>query len=99
MISAPVLAKEFAARLRDEIGVEKFREAKRLNATPEYGAGICASHDFCDANMTMARAFYDVVGRDPDMDSDADIDLWNRAWSIAKRRHLTHRDRSNHARH
>lgn len=45
---------------------------------------ICASHDFCDANMVMDTAFKKVMRRNLKMQSDADLDLWNKAWTLAK---------------
>jgi hypothetical protein len=46
---------------------------------------ICHSHDFCDANMVMAHAYTVVTGRASFMEDDeAEIDLWNAAWEIAK---------------
>jgi hypothetical protein len=63
------------------------------NATPDYAAA-CASHDYCDANDYMADAFAEIIGRDilPDNGegmTQADCDLWNRAWEIAKSERLT----------
>lgn len=45
---------------------------------------VCATHDFCDANMVMAEAFKNVFGREVDINDDADTDLWNTAWDLAK---------------
>lgn len=50
------LAKRFARDLREEVGAENYEEIRRRNATPEYRDStfsVCASHDFCDANMVM----------------------------------------------
>lgn len=60
----------------------------------ELHAGVCHSHDFCDANMAMDEAFKVVLGRGmlliedgaSDEDKEADTDLWNAAWDIAKKR-------------
>ena len=80
-----LIADHFQAYLLVEIGLDNACEVDRRNATPEY-AGACASHDFCDANMPMAAAFEAVTGREPDVASQADADLWNAAWNIAKAR-------------
>lgn len=89
------LAGAFAVQLWQDIGAANMALVKATNATPEFaGDTICASHNYCDANESMAAAFAEIMGRDilPDDDSgmtDADIDLWNAAWSLAKREYLT----------
>jgi hypothetical protein len=62
---AAALASAFATRLRNVISPADWKEMQRLNATPEYGGGVCASHDFCDANDVMAAAFESIFGREP----------------------------------
>jgi hypothetical protein len=86
----PALAQRFAEDLRANLTTAEFAEMQRRNA--EYGPGICASHDFLDANILMHDAFTAVVGREHDMDSDADNAIWNAAWEIAKPRYLTKAD-------
>ena len=39
--------------------------------------------DFCDANMAMDAAWNQMFILEMDLSSDADIDLWNSAWSLA----------------
>jgi hypothetical protein len=78
------LAAEFVARLRAELSPAHFAEMQNLNSTAD--DGICHSHDYCDANMTMADAFEQVVGREIDLQSDDDRALWSAAWRHA----LTH---------
>ena len=51
----------------------------------EADSGICHSHDVTDANEVMADAFRAVMGREIDLQSDADGTLWNVAWDMAKR--------------
>lgn len=46
--------------------------------------GACATHDYCDANMVMDAAFHAVLRREPSVESDGDMDLWNSAWNLAK---------------
>ena len=74
---AKQVAKRFAERLREEIGDENYREVLRRNATPEYD-GCCASHDFCDANMTMLAALEDCGIDDG---ADGPTAIWNLAWA------------------
>lgn len=82
------LARAFAEQLRADIGDAAFEAVKRLNATPQFkDTGACASHNYCDANMTMAEAFETAMGRDVftgDHILDADMDLWNAAWNFAR---------------
>jgi hypothetical protein len=84
------LADHFVRALRNHLDPEQFAEVCQKNSTPEYAGGVCASHDYCDANMVMAVAFVEVVGRDMIMDGgdspqeQADQALWNAAWAFAK---------------
>lgn len=50
-----------------------------------YADDICATHDFCDANMLMEEAWLEVVGSEIDLQSDAEAKLWSDAWSLAKK--------------
>lgn len=95
--SAPIadrIAAAFAVQLFSDIGAADMGQVRGRNASPAYHWPICASHDFCDANETMAAAFLEVMGRDilPDDDSgmtDSDCALWGQSWSIAKEKYLT----------
>jgi hypothetical protein len=80
------LALMFALNLKAELGAKKFKEVCRRNATPEY-KNVCASHDFCDANMTMLRSFEEVAGK-CDLSDQTHLDLMNAAWSKARSRYL-----------
>lgn len=93
---AGAIAETFAGNLREILSAEEWAEMRDLNAEHQ-DDGVCASHDYCDANMPMADAFEEVIGREPfgepeGIDSErgqADANLWSRAWNIAKERHLT----------
>lgn len=80
------LAREFSTHLRFELSDEQLKETVRRNAEDEskYGADICHSHDFCDANMVMLQAWQEFFGQEPDLNDDADIAIWGDAWAIAK---------------
>lgn len=78
------LAHRFAGNLLDDIGMDNLRIVIARNAT-EPNATVCHSHDFCDANMTMAAAFAEITGRDPLTESGDDAALWNAAWEHALR--------------
>ena len=82
------MAERFADLLAEEIGPDKFERIKALNRTPEYASPICASHDFCDANMVMAQAFEEVAGHAPEANSESDADIWNAAWDHARQKGL-----------
>lgn len=73
------LAHAFAVTLREEIGIDACREVDCVNALRADNS--CASHDHCDANMTMLRAWRALYGREPFDPVRADA-----AWSTAKRR-------------
>lgn len=81
------LALAFAGGLKSGLSAEQLAEVRRLNATFEY-RHCCASHDFTDANMIMAAAFIDVIGRGTTA-SEYDVRLWNLAWHLARRTALT----------
>ncbi len=82
------LAETFARLLREYILPSQFelmRLANKAEANPE----VCHSHDFLDANEVMAEAFRLTLGREIDLQSDADVRLWAEAWSAAKANELT----------
>ena len=87
-MTARRIAVAFVADLREALTAEQFEEIRRRNATPAY-ARACASHDFIDANESMAAAFETVMGYGPSACSDADTALWNAAWEIARHGDLT----------
>lgn len=84
-----LLAETFRNMLVAEIGKKNFQEVRRRNRKHR-DDGCCASHDFCDANVTMDAAFTDVTGRET-CHSDEDVALWNAAWDYAKQHYLTAR--------
>ncbi len=89
------LARAFDNELRADLKPYEYIEAVRRNAEdPAYGpdSGVCASHDFCDANMSMLAAFAKVTGKSEDEivrltcgdDGDAAADgAWCTAWNAA----------------
>ncbi len=88
-----VVALLFAAGLAETIGADALAKVKRRNrqslSDPATPSGVCASHDFCDANMVMADAIQAATGEYPNGDNP----LWNPAWTAAKLNWLTSRDR------
>tara|TARA_R110000765_G_scaffold224661_2_gene328663 strand:- start:190 stop:558 length:369 start_codon:yes stop_codon:yes gene_type:complete len=79
-----LLSMAFTYHLIKELEIGAIDEINRLNATEEY-KGCCASHDFCDSNMTMESALT-TCGYTTTLEFDADIhSLINRAWDRAKK--------------
>ena len=97
-IKMTILAHRFADNLRRDLTADEWHEMRRRNVTA--GHGICASHDFLDANMTMHEAWIATFGDEPsitkesatDAEKEADSAFWSRAWDIAKAERLTERD-------
>ena len=99
--TAEALAEEFASVLRKWLTVEEWREMRRRNAkyVAENDHGICASHDFCDANMAMLSALENlgVRGRLPYDETDPRGEvgsLWSAAWDVAMKKYLAAKPRS-----
>lgn len=94
--ASPVkIAGAFVALLRRDLTPTQWAEMRERNATPDYAAGACASHDYCDANMIMLEAcetlgvptVLDFTDGEPDHEKACQV--WNAAWEIAKRDYLT----------
>lgn len=93
MNQVEAVAKEFSIVLREWL--QPWEMEAVLKSNRESGLeqdSVCASHDHCDANMAMAEAFRRLslqTGIDEgltDAEKQAATDLWNAAWSMAKRR-------------
>jgi hypothetical protein len=88
-----LIAGRFAEVLRSWLTPEEFTAMQRMNREdPRYAYPICASHDFCDANMAMMEAFESVTGstlipEEGDI-AEADTKLWNDAWDHARNNSL-----------
>lgn len=75
------LANLFCTLLLETIGPDGIAYCQALNVSH---GNACPSHDHCDANEVMDKAFVAVVGREMDCESDSDIALWNAAWNLAR---------------
>lgn len=62
---------------------DTFRRADEKNWTI-YHEGTCATHDYCDANVYMDRAFRAVTGRMLNPRRHADANLWSQAFNHAR---------------
>lgn len=92
------LIREFSALLCLDLGRDTVRKivAKNAEYHKQGKTDVCASHDYCDANMVMLEAVSNlkiVTKPDGTFDEDrymADIAddsacrLWNAAWDMAK---------------
>lgn len=76
------LAHEFAVVLRRDLTHEQLAQVNARNEVEE-DSSICHTHDFCDANESMAEAFERLFSRPMTFDED-DTALVHEAWSIAK---------------
>jgi hypothetical protein len=92
---AQALAAAFAALLYRDLTPVQWAEMRVRNIT--VGEGVCASHDFLDANMTMHEACESLAiptvldCEDGTPAHDAACAVWNAAWDIAKAEYLTER--------
>lgn len=72
----------FVWLLKSELTEIEWQEMRKRNAA-EVDRNICHSHDFCDANTVMERAFKAVTGKELDLQSEGVVALWNNAWNLA----------------
>lgn len=78
------IARQFARRVLEYVGRDRMAAIVAKNKTPEYASrGCCATHDYCDANIFMARALRQATGKQLRMQNDDDLALWERAWNVA----------------
>ena len=90
------VAEAFAEVMRQWLSKDEFAEMKHKNETdPNYRGCVCASHDYCDANMAMMEAFDHVMGHNmiPEEGgeiSESDCAIWSDAWDLARRLYLGH---------
>lgn len=80
-----LLARAFAAVLKEWLTDDQMATVNHRNNSGCYSEDICASHDFCDANMAMCEAFEQVFLRSLEVNSDQDLHLWTLAWNLAKK--------------
>lgn len=90
------LASAFRDVLTEWLTPAEFATMRATNAKHAAAGtvGICASHDYCDANVAMEEAFERVVGRESVMPSEGpqgeyDQALWEAAWDRARVAFLT----------
>src|SRR5262249_34363019 len=74
-------------RSRNGLDPKNLQRAAQRNRS-ELRQSSCASHDFCDANMAMDRAWRDLIGTEINADDEEQTALWNTAWESARLRHI-----------
>lgn len=87
MTTVERLAAAFAGVLKEWLTDAEWKAVARRNAA-EPDPNVCHSHDFCDANMAMDEAFTIVLRRHARPVEEADAELWNEAWNLAKVRYI-----------
>lgn len=94
-VTPEALAAEFSSVLREWLSPEEMAEVILRNArsVADGDTGVCASHDFCDANEAMMEAFARaglnhyieaILNDSGSPEEEAGSRLWNSAWGIAK---------------
>jgi len=77
--TAKELARKFDEILRTHVKPAEYGTILRLNRV--YRENECASHDYCDANMTMLEAMRAFgITEEEALENDQCILLWNQAW-------------------
>lgn len=75
----------FSKEVQEALTPEQIAEVIAKNNTDEY-QGVCATHDYVDANMLMDAAFKSVTKREIDLQNKNDVELWGWAWNLSKNR-------------
>ena len=80
------LAAEFSRILNNFLTPDQITEINRLNTTPDYQNGSCATHNFCDPNQAMIDAWEFLTGEEMELSASDEkmIELTGRAWQIAR---------------
>jgi len=80
--SVLALANAFSTLVRAEFSTAQLIQVIRRNKA--YAPNVCATHDFTDANLIMARAWEDLTGQPIDLQSEDACRAWGDAWEMAK---------------
>lgn len=84
-VQAQQVGAAFESLLWQQLGEANYREVAERNHR-ETDPNICHTHDFCDANQVMMDAFEKVLGREPDIQSPTDMQVFDAAWVIGRQR-------------
>ncbi len=99
-LDVDALAAGFYALLAADLSAEEMHAVRRRNARYALaGSDSCASHEFCDANMTMLETWKAHFEREPvflmhseSAAGQAEMALWGEAWAKARKEALTDPD-------
>lgn len=88
-ITPAELAEAFSKVIKQSLSSGDLALVRARNVTSRY-VDACATHDFCDSNMAMLKAYTELTeGAEDKFDvsdmTDAHRELWNEAWAIAKK--------------
>lgn len=92
-MQAEKVGAKFESMLYATLGDENYAEAAARNRR-EPDPLICHTHDFCDANQVMMDAFSAVLGYEPDIQSEADMAIFDAAWAVGRERLANNAERS-----
>lgn len=81
--SIHLLSNEFSKVVNGHLSPAQLEKVKTINTSGQF-PGCCATHDYCDANMLMAKAFENIFKRECDLQNDDDMELFNRSWDRSK---------------
>ncbi len=79
------IANVFSSVLHDWLTVKQMLTVIKRNKNYKYDPSVCASHDFCDANMAMDEAFTKIMKREFNLQSSEDCSTFNHCWELAKK--------------
>lgn len=84
------LAAEFSRIVRRDLTKQEMAEVVKRNRSAKYArTGMCATHEFMDANMTMDEAWRKMFGHGINLDDAHQVGLWNAAWDVARKSKFT----------
>lgn len=62
-ITVRQLSDAFTTVIQEWLSTAELKQMRRRNHVFNMDSGVCASHDYCDANMAMEEAFKRVTGQ------------------------------------
>lgn len=85
MTTPTTLARTFCRVMNEWLNPVQMDAVRERNRTTHADSTVCATHDFCDANMAMLQAWQECTGGDEiDTNDEAQAAVWNAAWTLAK---------------
>jgi hypothetical protein len=77
------ISKLFSAGIREELTPEELKEVIELNN--RYQGEFCATHEYCDSNIIMSKAWGKWFEGERFFDAfkSVDVEIWNEAWRLS----------------